>query len=69
MNLSQSKSETHSLVLCDNLEGLDGVGGRFMWEGTYVYLWLTHIVTRQNATQRSQAVILQLKIKQKKKKP
>ena len=29
-------------VLCDNLEGWDGVGGRFKREGTYVYLWLIH---------------------------
>ena len=27
-----------SLVLCDNLEGWDGVGGRFRREGTCVYL-------------------------------
>ena len=45
------------------------VGERLQREGIYVYLWLTNIVTRQNATQRGQAVILQLKIKQKKKKP
>ena len=27
------------LVLCDNLEGLDGVGGRFKREGTYIYTY------------------------------
>ena len=33
------------LVLCDNLEGWDGVGdGRgFKREGTYGYLWLVNV--------------------------
>ena len=39
------------------------VAERLKREGMYVYLWLIHIVIRQNATQRGQAVILQLKIK------
>ena len=32
--------------ICSNLEGWDGVevGRRFQREGTYVYLWLIHIV-------------------------
>ena len=32
-------------MLCDNLEGYDGVlGGREVQEGgTYVYLWLIHV--------------------------
>ena len=35
-----------NLVLCDNLEGWDGmggVGGRYKREGTYIYLWLIHV--------------------------
>ena len=27
-----------NLVLCDNLDGWDAVGGRFKRDGTYVYL-------------------------------
>ena len=53
-------------VLCDNLDGWDRVecwGERFKREGTYVYLWLTHIVAWQKPTQHCKAVILQLKIK------
>ena len=52
------------LVLCDNLEGWDGVGGegRFEREGTYVYLWLIHVDVWQNPTQHCKVVILQLKI-------
>ena len=35
--------------VCGNLEGWDGVevGRRFKREGTYVYLWLIHIVVWQ----------------------
>ena len=53
-----------NLVLCDNLEGWDGVGGggRFEREGTYVYLWLIHVGVWQRPTQHYKAVILQLKI-------
>ena len=53
-------------VLCDNLEGWDGVEGwgeRFKRDRTYVYLRLTHIVVWQKPTQHCKAVILQLKIK------
>ena len=47
-------------VLCDNLEGWDGVGdGR---EGTYVYLWLIHVDVWQKSTQYYKAIILPLKI-------
>ena len=51
-------------MLCDNLEGWDGVGrgGRFEREGTYVYLWLIHVGVWQRPTQHYKAVILQLKI-------
>ena len=53
-----------NLVLCDNLEGWDGVGrgGRFEREGTYVCLWLIHVGVWQRPTQHYKAVILQLKI-------
>ena len=32
-------------MLCDNLEGWEGVevGERFKREGTYVHLWLIHL--------------------------
>ena len=30
------------LRLCNNLEGWEGMEGRFQREGTYVYLWLIH---------------------------
>ena len=58
-------------VLCDNLEGWDGigvgmgwkVGGRFKRKGTYVYLWLVHVDVWQKPTQYYKAIILQLKIK------
>ena len=51
-------------VLCDDLEGWDGVGigGRFKREGTYVYLWLIRMVVEQKPTQHGKAIILQLKI-------
>ena len=41
------------LVLCDNLEGWDGVGvGRgFKGEGAHVYLWLVHAVVWQKPAQ------------------
>ena len=61
---------THGLntVLCDNLEGWDGVGERFKREGTYVYLRLIHTVIRQKSIQYWTALIFQLKNKRKKKK-
>ena len=31
-------------MLCDDLEGWDGVAGRFNREGIYVYLQLIHFV-------------------------
>ena len=49
-------------MLCDNLEELKGVGGRFKSEWTYVYLWLIHVDTGQKPTQHGKAIILQLKI-------
>ena len=38
------------------------MGGRFKNGGTYVYLWLIHVVVCQKPTQRGKAIILQLKI-------
>ena len=38
------------------------VGGRFMREGTYVYLWLIHVGAWQKPTQYCKAIILQLKM-------
>ena len=51
-------------MLWDNLEGWDEmeVGRSFMREGTYVYLWLTHVDVKQKATQHCKATVLQLKI-------
>ena len=39
------------------------VGGRFKWEGTYVYLWLIHVDVWQKPTQFCKAIIRQLKKK------
>ena len=39
------------------------VGGRFKREGTYVYLWLSHVDVWQKSTQYYKAIILQLKFK------
>ena len=51
-------------MLCKNLEGWDQVkmGGNFKREGTYVYLWLTHVDVWQKPTQYCKAIICQLKI-------
>ena len=51
-------------MLCDNLEGCNGVGvgGRAQEAGTYVYLWLIHIVVWQKPTQCCKAISLQLQI-------
>ena len=55
-------------MLCDNLQGWDGVGGgrEAAREQTYVYLWLIHIDVWQNPTQYCKVIILQFKIKLKK---
>ena len=42
------------------------VGRRFKMEGTYIYLWLTHVDVWQNPTQHCKAIIHQLKINFKK---
>ena len=52
-------------MLCDNLEGWDGVGdGRegFKVEGIYVNLWLIHVYVWQKQPQHCKAIILQIKI-------
>ena len=48
-------------VLCDNLEGWDGVGGRFRREGTHVCSWLIHAAVQQKTAQHCKAIILQFK--------
>ena len=52
-------------MLCDNIEGKDGIGGRR--EGTYMYLWLIHVDIWQKPTEHCKAIILQLKINKLKK--
>ena len=42
-------------------------GGGFKKEGTHVYLWLTHVDVWQKPSQYCEVIILQLKIKLKKK--
>ena len=44
-----------------------GVRRMFKREGTYAHLWLIHIVVRQKPTQHCKAIILQLKVKKKRK--
>ena len=43
------------------------VGGRFKRERTYVCLWMIHVDVRQKPSQYGNVIILQLKIKCKKK--
>ena len=56
------------LVLCDNLEGWDGVGGgKEVQEGrTLIYLWLIHIDIWKKPTQHCKAITLQLKMEKSK---
>ena len=49
-------------VLCDNLQGWDGMGGKFKREGTYV--WLIHADVWQKPTQYCKTIVLQLKNKE-----
>ena len=53
-------------MLCDNLEGQDGVGGggSFKREETYVYLWLIHVDVWQKLAQCSKTIIFQFKTKE-----
>ena len=49
-------------MLCDNLEGWDGVGGRLKRDGTDVYLQLIRVAVWEKSTQRCKGITLQLKI-------
>ena len=55
-------------MLCDDLEGWDGVGGRgrLKREETCVYSGLIHTVVWQKPTQQCKAIILQKKFFKKK---
>ena len=48
-------------MLCDNLEGWDGVGDRRKDQegGAYAYLWLIHVDVWQKARRYCKAIILQ----------
>ena len=48
-------------MLCDNLEGWDGVGGgrEVKRKGTCVYLWHIHVDVWQKPTQFCTAIVLQ----------
>ena len=50
-------------MLCENLDGWEGVGGGgiFKGEGIYVYLWPIHVGVWQKPTQYCKATILRLK--------
>ena len=50
------------LGLCDKLEGWDAIAGRSKREGTYIYLWQTHVDIWQKPTPYCKAVILEFKI-------
>ena len=52
-------------MLCDNLDGGDGVGGgrEVQEEGVPVYLWLIHADVWQKPSQYCKVIIFQLKIK------
>lgn len=50
-----------------SIENPDGRAGHEGGEGTYIYLWLTCVDTRQKTTKFCKAIILQLKQKLKKK--
>ena len=53
---------TGSSALCPVTTDRVGTGAQVGWgfkrEGTYVYLWLIHIVVQQKATQHCKAIIL-----------
>ena len=58
MDCSPPGSSIHGIFQARVLEW-----GAIAFSGTYVYLWLIHIVVWQKPTQKSKAIILQLKIK------
>ena len=51
-----------NLVLCDSLEGWNGlrVGGKLKREGAYVHLWLIHAIIWQKPMLHCKAIIFQL---------
>ena len=55
-------NQKHDLVLGENPEQWDGVGGSFKRKGTHAYSWRIHVVLRQRPTRYCKAIILQLKI-------
>ena len=57
--------------LCDNLQGGRGweTGGRFKREEAFVHLWLIHVDVWGRLTQYCKAIILQLKINKKSRRP
>ena len=59
------EAESSNSVLYDNLEDGLGweVGGKFKKEGTYVYLWLTHVDVWQKPMRYCKAITPQLKTK------
>ena len=58
-HLTISVTKTHHFQPPSNVSRW--VGGRFKREGTYVNLWLIHIVVWQKITQHCKPIILQLK--------
>ena len=46
-------------MLCDDLEGWDGMGlgGRPRREGIYIYIQLIHFIVQQRLMQRGKAII------------
>ena len=50
-------------MLCDDLDGWDGGGGRSKRDRRYVYIWLIHFVVQQKLTQDCKAITLQKKKK------
>ena len=45
-------------MLCNDLEGWDGGGGRLQREGVFVYIWLIYVVVQQKRTQYCKAIRL-----------
>ena len=54
-----------SPMLCDDLGGEGGVGGRLKRERVHAYITWIHAVVRQKLRQHCKAVIRQLKFKRK----
>ena len=68
MDCSLPGSSTHGIFQARVLEwGAIALAVAMKREGTYVYLWLIHVVRWQKPTHYCKAIILQLKIKLKKK--